>query len=274
MARLCRVAPGLFALLSLLVLTGLPPAAQADLSPAKLVIIPEAIWAPAAGGGTWVTAVQVTAKVAGAPIWANFYHGDGTDVRMVHLATSTMAYQTFRWDNILQAMGAIDAGFDYSGRVGALVFYTAYETPPLWAQAMTTNGDYGKTAPAFAYESPEDSADIGRNMVIPGLMNDATHRTFVGAFNSRTDAMTVRFSIMGPAGAPLASVVKTFGPLAFAAFNPFADTGLSGTAVTNAWLLIEPLSAGTSGGYGLYSYGSIANNVTNDTFALIAIPFE
>jgi len=52
-------------------------------------------------------------------------------------------------------------------------------------------------------------------------------------------------------------------------FNPFVQAGVPSGTYDNCWLLIEV----TVGGYvtgGLMCYGSLANNYTNDTYALMA----
>jgi hypothetical protein len=254
---------------SLALMLALAPAARADLSPSYGVLIPEAIWAPATGGGTWVTALQVTAKTSGTVVTAFFFHASG--YRAVTLLTSTADLQTFRIPNILETMQALDSGFVYEGCVGALVLEAA-SGRIIWAQAMTTNGNYGKTMPGYDAYATASSADVGRDMVIPGVINDSTYRFFVGAVNMRDTFMTVRFHVMTSAGTSAGYVERTILPYRFVAFNPFTELGITDPC-TNYWLRISPVTSGGSG-YGLFCYGSLANNVTNDTSAMIAIPFE
>lgn len=257
----------------LLAVLAFPPTVRADNSPATAVVIPEVIWAPATGGGTWVTALQVTAKSAGTGIYVQFHYGTGS--RTVLLASSTADYQTFRYANILQTLGALDTGFNYSGRVGALLIMSYPATGLLWAQAMTTNGNYGKTMPGVVWAANDNTCDIGRYMVIPGIVNSPAFRTFVGAWNSRNDTMEVRFYVMRSDGYnQYGNVVKFIGPYQFVSFNPFAELGLSGENLMNCWLLIWPASVSGGSGEGLFCYGSIANNYTNDTYAMIAVPFK
>ena len=59
------------------------PALFADNAPARWVVIPEAIWAPTTGGGTWLTALQIHAPTLGTEIHMQFFYG--TDYRSVSL---------------------------------------------------------------------------------------------------------------------------------------------------------------------------------------------
>lgn len=249
-----------------------------DLTPAPGMIIPEAIWADASGGGTWVTELQITVKASGTTVVAGFIFGDGLLARRVDLATTTADYQTLYYPNILAAMQSLDPTFTYKGRVGTLVIGDSAFTSPVWVQAMTVNGDYGKTMPGIGLLDSM-TANVGRDMVIPNLRQSATYRTFVGCINGSYPpaAMTVTFRLMDPSGfVELASFTKTFAPSDFKAFNPFAEAGLGAAEIPHCWLLIHPVSCTSTGegSFGLASFGSIANNSTNDTYALIAIPFR
>lgn len=245
-----------------------------DLAPARLVVIPEAVWADATGGGTWVTELQVTVRDAGTTVQAAFAYG--TLNRAVELLTTTVDFQTLYYPNILEAMQVQDPGFDYFGRVGTLVIGGEFDTQVLWAQAMTVNGHYGKTFPGIAFLDTT-TANVGRNMIIPNLRQSATYRTFVGSINMNYGVvpMSVRFRLMSPSGAEIASFTKDFAAFEFKAFNPFFEAGLGSSEITNCWLLIEPITSAVTGdgSRGLMSFGSIANNYTNDTYALIAIPY-
>lgn len=254
-------------------LAAFSPAVFADSSPSRWVVIPEAVWAEASGGGTWVTALQVTAKVSGTPIHIQFFDVNGMRTTL-NVVTSTANHQTFRWTNILQTMDAIDLNYNFYGKVGSLLVYTSEDAQLIWAQAMTTNGNYGKTFPHFVWQNTANSAHVGRNMVIPGIQNSSTYRTFAGIWNTSGAEMTVRFYVMNPIGFYYlgAYFEKTILNGRFVSFNPFAEAGLT-AAYTNSWLYIVPQSgAGTV--RGVFCYGSIANNYTNDTYALIATPFQ
>jgi hypothetical protein len=204
-----------------------------------------------------------------------FYYGTGS--RGVTLATTTENHQTKKYTNILSTMQSLDSSFTYSGRVGALLLSGQNEGHPIWAQAMTTNGNYGKTFPGLSW-TDGNTANLNRYMVIPNIQQSSTFRTFVGFFNATSGgySMSVDFYIMSPNNyAYLGAFSKTFESWEFKAFNPFVEAGITGD-VTNAWLFIRPTASGHTGtdSIGLICFGSTVNNYSNDTYALIAVPFE
>lgn len=254
---------------SFLVVLVFSPAVFADTGPAQSAVIPEVIWAPATGGGTWVTALQIQTNHVNVPIHAQFHYG--TTFREVTLGTLTTANECMRFSNVLQTMGTIDTAFDYYGKVGALFIYTDAGLD-LCAQAMTTNGNYGKTMPGYVGSGNiENTATVDRRMLILGTMYTSTFRTFAGFWNCTPTAMTVRFFVFDDTGHDIGNMIeKTIPSYGFLAFNPFSEAGIT-TYYTNTYLHIYPVSGGT-GGVGLFCFGSLANNITNDTYALTAIP--
>ena len=250
------------------------PAVYADMSPNGWVVIPEAVWAAATGGGTWVTALQITAVNTGSPVNIQFFYQNTNSFRSVYtLFTSSGSRQTVRYSNILATMGSLDTEFDYYGRAGTLLIFAGTDYP-LWAQALTTNGNYGKSFPSFAWTSSNASADVSRYMVIPGLTNSSTWRTSTGFWNSTSGTMNVTFYVMLSGYVYTGTQIdRVFQPWGFMAFNPYVQAGISGTIYTNTYLLIWP-SAKSGTGEGLFCYGSLANNYTNDTSTLIAQPFQ
>jgi len=256
------------------VILAVSPAVFAVMSPKQHVVIPEAIWAPASGGGMWVTALQITVKTAGTPVHIQFFYGTIQRTVFDFVVTSGNHHETFRFTNILHSLGLQDTAFNYYGRVGTLLIYTNSPANTIWAQAMTTNGNYGKTLPSLAWDALENSANVNRQMAIPGIQNSTKFRTFVGVWNAAPVWMTVVFHVMNPVGwSSYSSFTKTIPPYGFQAFNPFVEAGLSSSTYTNSWLYINP-TACTDQGRGLFVFGSIANNISNDTYALTAIPFN
>lgn len=257
----------------------LVPAAGAayDNSIARVQIVPEVIWAPATGGGTWVTQLQVTAIATGATITATFFYG--TASRTVTLATTTSDYHALKYENILATMQDLDPSFTYFGQVGALWISSQDDSHKLFAQAMTVNGNYAKTYPGLGW-TDGNSVNYARPMAIPNIQQNATYRTFVGFLNASSDAaaLEVQFYLMDPIGYTThGQFTKTFLPWEFKAFNPYVEAGLgTGYEVANSWLWIHVVSPErpATGLRGLICFGSTANNVTNDPAALIAIPFN
>jgi hypothetical protein len=245
----------------------------ADMAPSQWVVIPEAIWAAASGGGTWVTNLQIIASVSGTNVSIEFFYQNGGDFRTVFLFTSVATRETVRYNNILQHMGTIDTAFSYYGRVGTLLISGQDASHPLWAQALTANGNYGKTYPSFVWKATANTADVGRQMIIMGIMKDTTFRTGTGFWNSTSGTMDVTFYVMAWQNSAYGSFTKTFNAYGFLSFNPFTEAGLGASTITNSWLWIWP-TAKTGSGEGLFCFGSLANNITNDTYALIAQPFQ
>jgi len=250
-----------------------PTMVFADMGPSGWIVIPEAIWAAASGGGTWVTSLQIIASVSGTSVGVQFFYQNGADFRTVSLFTSVPTRETVRYNNILQHLGTIDTDFTYYGRVGMLLIFGQDASHPVWAQALTANGNYGKTYPSFVWKATANTAEVGRQMIIMGIMNDATFRTGTGFWNSTFGDMNVTFYVMAWQNSAYGSFTKTFTPHGFLSFNPFTEAGLGASTITNAWLWVWPtVSSGT--GEGLFCFGSLANNSTNDTYALIAQPFQ
>jgi len=116
-------------------------------------------------------------------------------------------------------------------------------------------------------------------MMIMNLSQNATYRTFVGFFNSIYGgySMTVQFIIDDQNNHQVGNIfTKTFSPWQFMSFNPFAEAGVGSGTYDNCWLFIHPTVSGSSGDdtWGLFCFGSSANNITNDTSAHIAVQFQ
>jgi hypothetical protein len=64
-----------------------------------------------------------------------------------------------------------------------------------------------------------------------------------------------------------ASFDKTVAPYTQISFNPFVQAGITTGDYDDCWLYID-VTAGASD-VGIIPYGSLANNYTNDTYALM-----
>lgn len=243
-----------------------------DNSPSNYLVIPEVIWAPATGGGTWVTELQITDLTGDSIVVAYFNYGTG--YRSVTLWTSPGIYRSVKFTNILQTMQSLDPSFNYYGKVGALDLITQGSSYKIQAQARTVNGNYGKTFPGLALVG-SNTANVGRDMMIQGLTQNSTYRTFVGFYNCTNASMTVEFRIINQNNQLVGSVfTKTFGAYGFQAFNPFVEAGVGTGTYDNCWLHIHVTSGNGSSSNGLFCFGSSANNYTNDTAAYIAVQFQ
>ena len=75
-------------------------------SPADLMVLPECIWAPATGGGTWVSEVQITDLSGGSAVSAYFCSGGGTRRGPIAVWTNAGgAGQSMQFSNFLSSDG-------------------------------------------------------------------------------------------------------------------------------------------------------------------------
>jgi hypothetical protein len=119
-------------------------------SPSDYIILPECIWAPATGGGTWMSQVQITDLTGGSSVSAYFSYGGGLRQGPVSIWTNSGgAGRSEKFTNFLSSMGAIDTGFTYYGRVGTVEFVTQDAAHKIQVAARTLNGDYAKTFPGL-----------------------------------------------------------------------------------------------------------------------------
>jgi hypothetical protein len=227
--------------LAFLVLAAQLPLWSYDQSPYYLQVVPEAIWAAATGGGTWVTEIQITMIGSGTGVLYGYFYYNGGQRGPFLLYDGLEQYNSLRYTNFLAKMKALDGSFEYYGRVGAL--------------------------------SAANSIAITRPMFIQDLAQDLTYRTSVGIFNGSTvTTYTLGFTIVNANNVQVgADFQKTIGPHGFMSFNPFAEAGVPSGLYNNCWLAISAV-AGDSAVPGVFCYASGANNYTNDTYALIARP--
>jgi len=243
--------------------------AQAD----NWKVLPECIWSPAYGGGTWVTEVQITSmNTTAATVNVYFYYGGGLHRGSFVLTTALANRHSVKFSNILATIDALDAGvFTYYGRVGAVWFWTTAGT--IHVTAKTVNGNYGKTFPGLNVVAANTAA-VDRQMLIPLLVNSSTYRTFVGFFNTSASATyTANIYVINSTWGYVGSMItKTFVPNEFMAFNPFVEAGIGSGTYDNYYLYILP-TAGGSDYRGIMCFGAISNNNSNDPAALIAYPW-
>jgi hypothetical protein len=248
----------------------------ADNSPSDNLIILEAVWAAASGGGTWVTEVQIT-DMSGDPVavQAGFYAGVG-DNRTVTVWSSPGLHHSVKFDNILSTMQSLDPAFTYFGKSGT-IWLSAYPsgTAKILASAKTYNGNYGKTLPGLQYIDA-NTANVGRPMVIRNLTNNSVYRTAIGCFNgtaagfSLNAEFTLKDADNNTIGSPFS---RSFNAYDFDAFNPFVEAGVGSGTYDNVWLYINPTFAGSSS-LGLMCFGATTNNTTNDPSAHLAFQYQ
>ena len=242
-----------------------------DSSPSDMQIIPEAIWAPATGGGTWVTELQVLSLSSTPADVIVFFCCSGYSTPTFQICYGLAQFHGARFSNILATIDSLDPGSRvYYGQVGTLFISTVDSNSRIQVQAKTVNGNYGKTFPGLNIVEGNTAA-VGRPLILLDLVRNATYRTFVGAYSPPSSTTSVvRFQIIDGNNVQVGSSFdKTFLPNTFMSFSPFTEAGITSGNYENCYLLIDVLS-GASGADGVFCFGSIANNYTNDTYALIA----
>jgi hypothetical protein len=252
-----------------LILFGIPglQAQPYDNSPFHIIIIPEVIWAPASGGGTWVTGLQITSgyNSTTGEVWVLFNYGGGNYRGPFTVWTNPQNHQQIEFPNILAHLQTLDPTFNYYGRVGALDvnFTTGLKGV---AVARTSNGNYSKTFPGLNWKESNTVA-VGRNMIVGYLVHNAKYRSAVGLYSYFTP-LTVSCYVMVAGGWYTGNVItKALGDLDYQSFNPFVEAGIAGN--TYDYVNLEVI--GDTGSGWVFVFGATTNNTTNDPGAQIAV---
>jgi len=238
-------------------------------------ILPECIWAPATGGGTWMTEVQIAAVTDTSVVKAVFLYGGGNYRGAFTLITNFLSGTMYVTSNILQTLDSLDPDdtFSYYGRVGAVILFTEDAVQErIIALARTNNGPYGKTFNALSdVDANFCSNEPFRPMVLGGLVSNSQFRSSMGGVNFGSQPLEVYFEIHDATGATIGTpFTETFVGYDFKAFNPFVKAGIPYPTYSydNAYIAIIPIS-----GTGRVAFfGATANNSTNDPAALL--PFQ
>ncbi|MDH4196258.1 MAG: hypothetical protein OEW05_02500 [Candidatus Aminicenantes bacterium] len=260
---------GIFFYLLLLVGVAAPGLAY-DNSPSNWKILPEVIWAPATGGGTWMTEVQIIdMEGTGTQVSVMFYHTAGQRGPFT-LWTSPASWSSQTYSNILSTLQGLDPSFFYFGRVGALVFSTQSSANKIHVTAKTSNGNYAKTYPGLN-NVQSNRVDIGvTEMIIPNVSNNAEYRTSIGYVKLSSAAAGMSFHIYDSTGTLVGSATYSLpADPQYRSYNPFTLCGLPYPtySFSNCWIRIALWSDGTA----VFPFGAIANNTTNDPSAIIAV---
>jgi hypothetical protein len=242
-------------------------------SPAQYIILPECIWAPATGGGTWTSEVQITDLTGGSAVTVYFDYGGGLRRGPIALWTNPGgAGRSLKLSNFLSSLGGIDTGFTYYGRVGSVEFVTQDSSHKIQVAARTKNGNFSKTSPGLQLVD-SNTANTTREMIVQNYTNNSLYRSTCGFLNPTANAVTVEFRLYSSAGATIGSAfTKTFAAYDFKAFNPFNEAGVPypGASYDNVILAIKP----TSGSGKVICFGASANNSSNDPAAHIALQYR
>lgn len=258
---------GLF--LGVLSAVGFLSAQTYENSPDAIKLIPEAIWAASAGGGTWQTEVQITASSDNTEIKGTFYYGGG-DCRPVDYGVTLNQRQIFKASNILSYMETIDTSFDYYNRVGTLILFTQDSLHNFQANARTWHSSgYAKSFNGINSVMGQAINAILTTGAILNLSNDSNKRSSIACYNNTNSSIVVEFSVINNNGNLIgSSFIKSFSAYDFQAFDPFAEAGLTGNYSNNFVYMIH-----SSGGGNLFVIGASADNNTNDPSAHTFLPW-
>ena len=240
-----------------------------DNGPANRQILPEAIWAAATGGGTWMSEVQLVDMSGGSQVSVYFDYGGGNRRGPFLLWTGGLAWTKVKYANILQQLGILDALFTYYGKVGTVEFVTQDDSHTVQVTARTLNGDYSKTFPGLNAVAAE-TADSSRVMLIQNYASSSTYRSTCGFFNPTVDAVTVEFTLLNASGVQIGvPFSKTFVGYDYQAFLPFNEAGVPypANSYDNVILRVRP----TSGTGSVMCFGASANNASNDPASHLAV---
>jgi hypothetical protein len=241
-------------------------------SPSDYQVLPETIWALASGGGTWISEVQILDVTGGSEVSVYFTSVTGAQRGPFLLWTGPAAKSSIKYENILETLDTLDAGFDYSNTVGSLEVVTQDSSHVIDVTARTFNGNYSKTFQGLNYVEANVSNTI-QEMMIQNLVSNDTYRTAIGCFNVTGDSLTVEFSLVDGDGNMVGSAfTRTVAANEFQSFNPFAQAGVAYPAYSydNVWIYINP----TAGTGEIMCFGATTNNSSNDPAAHIAVQYE
>jgi hypothetical protein len=239
-------------------------------SPSNHKVLPEALWAPASGGGTWVTEAQITDLTGGSQVSVYFNYGGGGRRGPFLLWTGPGPDNSVKLANLLSAMDALDSeAFSYYGKLGSIEFVTQDTDHKIHVASRIVNGNYSKTSPGLnALEA--NTADVTRQMMVQNMTNNAAYRATIGCFNLSSDTVLVEFRLIDGNGNQIGTTfTRTFAGYDFQAFSPFAEAGrpYPDYSYDNVFVRIKPVS----GSGKVMCFGASANNTTNDPAAHLAV---
>jgi osmotically-inducible protein OsmY len=231
------------------------------------LIIPEANWENASGGGQWISEVQVVDISGGSVI--EVYYNTGANRRGPFTLWdngSGGAGSAVKFSNILETIDGLDGeAFTYFGTHGALEFVTQDASHVIQAAVRTFNGNCSRTFPAFI-DTETNTAAVGRNMVIPNISNDGNYRPSVALFNPSSESINVNAKIIGNDGVQVGSTMS----VSLSAYQMYlfdSVANIRGYTYSNASIVIEPVS----GAGRVLVTGQTGRNGSNDPASHIAV---
>jgi hypothetical protein len=242
-------------------------------SPSDYQVLPEVIWSPASGGGTWITEVLLTDLSGGSEVTVYFTPHGETRRDPFTLVSGWMDDNGNRkFDNILRFLDIYDSGYNYYGKVGAMEFVTQDSSHVISITSRIYNGNYSKKFQGLNYVEVNTASTV-RQMMIQNLTSNDVYRSAVGCFNLTGDSLTADFSLIDGDGSVIGSTfTRTIAGNEFQAFNPFAQAGVPYPVYSydNVWLYINPVS----GAGEIMCFGTSSNNFSNDPASHVAVQYK
>ncbi len=231
------------------------PAAAADTSPSRVVILPEVVdgRGGARGAGRWASEVQIMAYTPGTEISATFYVG--RTIRPVGvIATSVGRYELVKFSNLLRRLGELDKEFSYSNRTGTVKLETQDGSHPIVATVRTYSGAQSRVMQGVPLID-DNTATVGRPVMLLNLMNSKGLKSLAGFWNGSADGYVLLEMGIIDANDRELGVLFYEGLEANEQLtvDPFARAGLSKMNLTNVYLWINPVQG--SGSLGVVAYG-------------------
>ena len=255
-----RKAKTLFVVVLFMCLTSLSLFAQYDNSPATFKVIPSVIWAPASGGGTWYTELQIWSRTAGTEVDIYFMYGAGVWRYHATLWTSVGADDCYKSTNILSTLYGLDSGFTYYGRSGTLLIYSYGGSVQATARTRHT-GNYAKTINGLS-NTDSNTAALGRYLMMMNVMQSSSYRTSLTLYNHGS-ACDVHIQVIHNGGVTGSTITRSLAQYEYQAFDVFAEAGLTGSTYTNCFVSVWAQDTGGPQGR-VFCSGAAVHNSTND----------
>ncbi len=242
--------------------------AQYETSPSSAKFIPEAVYAPATGGGIWRTEVQVESRDDNlTSLYVYLFYGGG-NYQSITIPVALDSWDVWKTSNILYTMDLFDSsGFDYYPRVGAVGIYTLSGSKRIVVNARTyhTNG-YSKSFNGFEIHDGQ-VCRTNHHMEILNVQSNSSYRCAMSLFNPSSYSVTVTIYVM-QSGSSFAWKEFTLGAYDFTAFYPFDEVGWTGN-YGNVHIYVRH----ESGDGKVMCLAALVHNATNDPSARVGTSF-
>ena len=243
-----------------------------DSSPSSSQVLPECIWAQAAGGGEWRTEVQIYARNSGTVVKARNMVGMYSSGPFT-IWTSPGPHNTYKTSNIMQVMDSLDSSFTYYNHLYSLYFVSEGGPIQVTARIYHTSG-YAKTYQGINPNKDGNVGKVGQELMIYNLSQSSTTRSACVMTDAEYAMIEVECRLIDDSnniiGSSFTRVLLEWTPWVF---DPFKEAGVPNGTYTNCFLYIKPTN---NYGYadGIVCVGSTADKNTNDPASHRAMKYD